>query len=347
MAGFVESPLSEAFVPLYDSLIRSAILVAAGIVLSIVAGLLLARRIFQPIGVLQHGASRIGAGELDHQIDVRTGDELETLADEFNQMTAKLRESYDNVERVSALKRYFSPHLAEHIVSSGEGALTESHRSEITVVFCDLRNFTKFSSNAEPEVAMRVLDQYYTALGARLREYEATIEHFAGGGLMAFFNDPLAIPDHALCAVRMALDMQEDVGVLVEGWNKRGHDLGFGIGIATGYATLGHIGGADQFHYAAIGSVANIASRFCDMARNGQILIGETVHAEIDDLVEVVSIGEHSLKGFPDSVSILQVVGIVPIRLSPIPTTSRVLPIPRVKLGLGRAAISPAMSSAS
>lgn len=154
---FVETPLSEAFAPLYDSLIRTAILIAAGIMLSIIAGLLLARRIVQPIQALQLGASRIAAGELDHQIDVTTGDELETLADEFNEMTLKLRDSYDNVERVSALKRYFSPHLAEQIIASKDGQLTESHRREISVVFCDLRNFTEFSSIAEPEEAMRVL----------------------------------------------------------------------------------------------------------------------------------------------------------------------------------------------
>lgn len=307
---FVESPISEALAPIFDSLNRTAILLAAGIVLSIIAGSLLARRIVQPIQALHQGVGRIGEGALDHQIDVKTGDELETLANEFNQMTAKLRESYDNVERVSALKRYFSPQLAELIVSSDGGKLTESHRSEITVVFCDLRNFTKFSSFAEPEDAMQVLNQFYAALVARLREFEATIEHFAGDGLMAFFNDPVPCVDHAERAVRMALAMQEDVGKLVDGWEKRGLDLGFGIGIATGYATLGHIGSDDQFHYAAIGSVANIASRFCDQAQNGQILIGETVYAEIGDLVEVVSAGEHSLKGFPDPVPILQVVGI-------------------------------------
>ena len=307
---FVESPISEALAPLFESLTRAVVLIAVGIVLSVVAGLLLARHIVRPIRALQTGAGLVGAGALDHHIEVRTGDELETLADEFNQMTAKLRESYDNVERVSALKRYFSPHLAEYIVSSGKDMLTESHRGEITVIFCDLRNFTQFSSTAEPEAAMRVLDQYYTALGKRLRQYEATIEHFAGDGLMAFFNDPVPCPDHALRAVRMALEMQADIGELAEDWNLRGLDLGFGIGIATGYATLGHIGGADQFHYAAIGSVANIASRFCDRALNGQILIGESVHAKVDEFVETLSTGEHSLKGFPNPVPIFQVVGI-------------------------------------
>jgi class 3 adenylate cyclase len=307
---FVESPLSEAFAPLYDSLVRTAVLIATGIVLSIIAGLLLARRIVEPIQALQHGASRIAAGELDHHIDVTTGDELEVLADEFNEMTVKLRESYDNVERVSALKRYFSPHLAELIVSSNDGKLTESHRREITVVFCDLRNFTELSSVAEPEEAMRVLEQYYIALGIQLRQFEATIGHFAGDGLMAFFNDPLPCPDHAARSVRMALAMQTDVGKLLEEWKKRGLNLGFGVGIASGYATLGHIGTEDQFHYTAIGSVVNLASRLCDEARSGDVLVAEAVYAEAEDLVAVEPAGEHTLKGFPKPVPVLRVVGL-------------------------------------
>lgn len=307
---FVESPLTEAFAPLYDSLIRTAVLIAIGIALSIFAGLMLARRIVQPIQALQHGASRIAAGELDHHIDVSTGDELEMLAAEFNGMTVKLRESYDNVERVGALKRYFSPHLAEQIVSSDDGKMTESHRREITVIFCDLRNFTEFSSAAEPEEAMRVLEQYYIALGTQLRLFEATIGFFAGDGLMAFFNDPLPCPDHAVRAVRMAMAMQEDVGKLIDGWAKRGLNLGFGIGISTGYATLGHIGTEDQFHYTAIGSVVNLSSRLCDKAKSGDILIAEAVYAESENLVEVERGGEYTLKGLPKPVTVFRVVGL-------------------------------------
>lgn len=303
---FVESPLTEAFAPLYDSLIRSGVLIAAGILLSLLAGMLLARRIVQPIRALQEGAGRIGAGALDQRIEVDTGDELEALADEFNRMTAKLRESYDNVERVSALKRYFSPHLAEMIVSSDVEGLTRSHRREITVLFCDLRNFTEFSSTAEPEEAMRVLEEYYIALGTRLREFEATIGHFAGDGLMAYFNDPLPCADHAARALRMAVAMRNDVGRLLEDWRKRGLDLGFGIGIATGYATLGHIGTEDQFHYTAIGTVVNLASRLCDEAASGEILLSEAAFADAEALVQVTRGGELSLKGIPRPVPVLK-----------------------------------------
>ncbi len=314
---FVESPLSEAFAPLYDSLVRTAILLLVGIALSVLAALLLARRIVKPIQALQLGAAQIGAGALDHRIDVRTGDELEALAEDFNQMTVRLQESYNNVERMSALKRYFSPHLAELIVSSKETDLTESHRREITVVFCDIRNFTEFSSIAEPEETMRVLREYYKALGSHLRPFEATIGHFAGDGLMAFFNDPLPCPDPAARAVRMSVAMQESVGELIKTWQKRGIQLGFGVGISLGYATLGHIGSEDQFHYTAIGSVSNLASRLCDEAEHGQILISEAVYAEVDDLVEVKSLGERSLKGFPKPVPVLQVVGLKESATSP------------------------------
>lgn len=304
---FVETPLSEAFAPLYSSMIRTAALICAGIALSIIAGYLLARRIVRPIQALQLGTSRIASGDLDHHIDVSTGDELETLADAFNEMTDKLRASYNNIERVSALKRYFSPHLAEQIIASKDGQLTESHRREVTAVFCDLRNFTEFSSMAEPEEAMRVLEAYYITLGAQVRQFEATIGFFAGDGLMAFLNDPLPIPDHAVRASHMAIAMQRSMGALIEGWNKRGLNLGFGIGIATGYATMGHIGTEDQFHYTAIGSVVNLSSRLCDLAADGEIIITEAVYAQAEETIDVVPAGEHILKGFPKPIPALKI----------------------------------------
>ena len=307
---FVERLTVEAYAPLYASLFRTAGLLFAGLGMAVLASLLIGIRVVRPLQELRQGVTRIGAGELDHRIDIRTGDELEALADEFNQMTTKLRESYASNERISQLKRFFSPQVAELIVSSGEDALTESHRQEITVVFCDLRNFTEFSSTAEPEEAMRVLQEYYKVLGALLSRFEATIEHFAGDGLMAFFNDPIPCPDPEARAVRMAVMMQQDVSKLIEQWSKRGLNLGFGIGISSGYATLGHIGSQEQFHYAAIGSVANLASRLCDKALSGQTLITEAVFAKVEGLAEVVQAEELSLKGFPKPITVLQVVGV-------------------------------------
>jgi adenylate cyclase len=307
---FVDSPLSKAFAPLYDSLIRSGFLFAAGVVVSVVAGALLARRIVKPIQALQRGASRIAEGELDHYIQVATGDELEVLANEFNEMSAKLRKSYENVERISALRRYFSPHLADLILSSDSDEFTKSHRCEITVIFCDLRNFTEFSTFAEPEEAIRILDRLYTTLGIRLREFEATIGHFAGDGLMAFLNDPMPCPDHVCNAVKMAYAMREDVDILLRRWQKQGLELGFGIGISTGYATLGHIGTGDQFHYTAIGSVVNLASRLCDEAGNGDILVSEPVFAKLEGIVEAAPGGEYKLKGFPKPVRALKLISL-------------------------------------
>lgn len=306
----VERPSAEAYAPLYSSLLRTSALLLVGLSIAVLASLLIGLRVVRPLQVLREGAARIGAGELDHRIDVRTGDELETLADEFNETTAKLQESYANIERVSQLKRFFSPQLAEHIVSSGEARLTESHRREITVVFCDLRNFTEFSSMAEPEEAVRVLQEYFRTIGSLLHRFEATIEHFAGDGLMAFFNDPIPCQDPEARAVRMAVMMQQEVRKLVEGWHKRGIKLGFGIGISSGYATLGHIGSEEQFHYAAIGSVANLASRLCDQARSGQTLITEGIYAAVQGLAEVEHIGELSFKGFPKPIPVLNVIGI-------------------------------------
>ncbi len=309
-AVLVERPVAEAYAPLYSSLLRTGILLFVGLGMALLASLLISARVVRPLRILRQGVARIGAGELDHRIDIQTGDELEVLAEEFNQMTTKLRESYASNERISQLKRFFSPQVAEFIVSSGEEALTESHRQEITVVFCDLRNFTEFSSIAEPEEAMQVLQEYYKVLGALLYRFEATIEHFAGDGLMAFFNDPVPCPDPEARAVRMAVMMQRDVDKLIEQWRKRGLKLGFGIGISSGYATLGHIGSEEQFHYAAIGSVANLASRLCDKALSRQILITEAVFAKVERLAEVESAGELSLKGFPKPVPVLQVVGV-------------------------------------
>jgi len=308
-AVLVERSTDEAYAPLYSSLLRTSMFLLIGLGMAGLASFLIGIRVVKPLEVLRQGASRIGSGELDHRIDIQTGDEIEGLATEFNLMTSKLRESYAINERISHLKRFFSPQLAEHIVSSGEEELTQSHRSEITVVFCDLRNFTAFSSVAEPEETMQVLHEYYEVVCSLIRQFEATIEHFAGDGLMAFFNDPMPCSDPEVRAVKMALLMQQEVGKLVIGWRKSGTELGFGIGISSGFATLGHIGSAEQFHYAAIGNVANLASRLCDQAKNGQILISESVFAKTLEAVEAESIGELSLQGFPNPVPAMQVTG--------------------------------------
>jgi class 3 adenylate cyclase len=214
------------------------------------------------------------------------------------------------LERMGRLKRFFSPQLAELIVSSGEERLLESHRREVTVVFCDLRGFTAFAETTEPEEVMGVLREYHAAVGELIFRFEGTLERFAGDGLMVFFNDPISCPDPAARAVRMAVEMRTRVGKLTEKWRKRGHRLDFGVGIAQGYATLGRIGFEGRFDYAAIGSVTNLAARLCAEAQGGQILVSQRVYAVVEALVEAEPLGELELKGFHRPVSAYNVGGL-------------------------------------
>jgi adenylate cyclase len=202
------------------------------------------------------------------------------------------------IERLGSLKRFLSPQVAELIVSAGEERLLESHRREITVVFCDLRGFTAFAETSEPEEVMGVLRQYHEALGELIFRHEGTLERFVGDGLVVLFNDPLPCPDPSARAVRMAIAMRARIAELSDGWRKHGHDLGFGVGIAQGYATLGQIGFEGRFDYAAIGSVANLASRLCDEAAEGEILVSQRALASIEHVVEAEPVGDLTLKGF-------------------------------------------------
>ena len=220
------------------------------------------------------------------------------LAEWNKTLEERVAEQLGELERVSRLKRFLSPQLAELIVSSGDDKFLESHRREITVVFCDLRGFTAFAESAEPEEVMTVLREYHAAIGPLIFRFEGTLERFAGDGLMVFFNDPLPCPDPAARAVRMALAMRGRVRELGETWQKRGHRLDFGVGIALGYATLGKIGFEGRFDYGAIGTVTNLAARLCDEARGGQVLISQRVYAEVEGQVEAEPLGEFALKGF-------------------------------------------------
>jgi adenylate cyclase len=220
------------------------------------------------------------------------------LADWNRTLEQRVAEQLAELERIGRLKRFFSPQLAELIVSTGEEKLLESHRREVTVVFCDLRGFVAFSETTEPEEVMQVLREYHAALGELIFRFEGTLERFAGDGLMVFFNDPVPCPDPAARAVRMAAAMRQRVGDLTEIWRKRGHQLDFGVGIAQGYATLGKIGFEGRFDYAAIGTVTNLAARLCGEAAGGQILISQRVYAAVEALAVAEPVGELSLKGF-------------------------------------------------
>jgi class 3 adenylate cyclase len=210
----------------------------------------------------------------------------------------KVGEQLAEIERMHRLKRFLSPQIAEVILSSGEDRVLESHRRDISVVFCDLRGFTAFAEAAEPEEVMNVLREYHDMLGRLIHQHEGTLERFTGDGLMVLFNDPLRVPDPSLRAVRLAVDMRAGVSALLTGWRKQGHELGFGVGIAHGYATLGRIGFEGRFDYAAIGSVVNLAARLCAEAKHDQILVDKKVRVSLDQHADIEEIGELTLKGF-------------------------------------------------
>ena len=228
---------------------------------------------------------------------------LEAQASELAAFNRSLEErvaaQVAEIERMGRLRRFLPPQVAELVISSGEhDTLLESHRREVTVVFCDLRGFTSFAETAEPEEVMAVLREYHACLGELIVHHEGTLERFVGDGLLVLFNDPLPCPDHSERAVRMALEMRDCVRALAERWRRQGHVLGFGVGMARGYATLGRIGFDRRFDYAAIGTVPNLASRLCDEAKAGQILISQRVFGSLEPLVEAVPLGELTLKGF-------------------------------------------------
>ncbi len=186
----------------------------------------------------------------------------------------------------------------------------KTHRREITVVFADLRGFTAFTETAEPEEAMAVLRAYHAALGRIGLAHEGTIEHFAGDGVMILFNDPIPLAEHELAAVRMGLEMRDAVGALASGWKKRGYDLGFGVGIASGHATLGAIGFEGRRDYGAIGPVTNLAARLCGEAKAGQVLVSQRLYGKIEERVQAETVGELALKGFHRAVQAYNVVAL-------------------------------------
>jgi class 3 adenylate cyclase len=219
----------------------------------------------------------------------------------------RVKEQVAEIERIGRLKRFLSPQVAQ-LVASGDERVLESHRREVTIVFCDLRDFTAFAESAEPEEVIAVLREYHATLGALIDKFEGTVERFAGDGLMVLFNDPFPCPAPSARAVQMASEMRNEVTELAAKWRGHGHELGFGIGIANGYATLGCIGFEGRFQYSATGTVANLASRLCDHALNGQILVDAKVHAEVKPMVEFEAVGELDLKGFRRAVKAYNVV---------------------------------------
>jgi adenylate cyclase len=221
----------------------------------------------------------------------------------------RVQQQVQELERLARLRRFLAPQLAELIASDRHEQVLESHRREVTVVFCDLRGFTAFSETTEPEEVMRVLREYHLAMGEIIHHYEGTLERFTGDGMMIFFNDPIPCSDPAERAIHMAVSMRTRVGELKAKWRRRGHQLDFGVGISQGYATLGKIGFEGRFDYAAIGTVTNLASRLCDEADGEQILVSQRVYSAVEVLVEAETVGELSLKGFSRPILVYNIIG--------------------------------------
>jgi GAF domain-containing protein len=225
------------------------------------------------------------------------------------QLEARVADQVGEIERMGRLRRFLPPQVADLIVASGTEKQLESHRREITALFCDLRGFTGFSESSDPEDVMTLLRQYHAAIGEIIIKYSGTLERYAGDGVMVVFNDPVPVDNPALQAVRMALEMRAALGALIEKWRRLGHELGFGIGIAHGYATLGTIGFEGRFDYAAIGTVSNVASRLCDEAKPGEILISPRVLMAVEDAISAEPAGDFALKGISRPLTAYNVVG--------------------------------------
>ncbi len=233
------------------------------------------------------------------------------------ELEARVNAQVGELERLGRLRRFLSPQIARLVVDSGDEAFLKSHRREITAVFCDLRGFTSFAETAEPEEIMAVLGQYHEALGDLVFRFEGTLEHFAGDGLLVFFNDPVPCADAPERAVRMAVAMRARVAELSEVWRRLGHDLGFGVGIAQGFATLGRVGFEGRYDYAAIGTVTNLSARLCGEAAAGQILVTQRVLTGAGDVAVSRAVGPLVLRGFSRAVEAYEIMGLDAARVLP------------------------------
>lgn len=234
--------------------------------------------------------------EVESQARIVTS-QAEELAALNENLEQRVADQVDEIEKLARLKRFLAPEVASVVLAEHKESMLESHRSYVVTLFCDIRGFTGFSESMEPEEVMEVLQSYHEAMGKLVAEFGGTIDHRAGDGLMVFFNDPLPCDQPELMAMKLALSMRAGFDELNLNWQKQGYQLGFGIGIASGYATLGIVGYEDRYDYTANGNAVNLASRLCDSAADGQILISKKTYLAVEDQVEVSEIGELTLKG--------------------------------------------------
>ena len=337
-----QQPVMEAFESIRAALWRSLVLIAIGIAFAFVLAYWRACRMWVPIRQLEDGVERIGMGQFDHRIAIDSRDELEQLAVRFNQMAEELAASQQKSERISRLKQFLAPQVAELVESSDQGLL-DGQRREVVAIFGDLRGFTAFSARAEPDVVIAVLREYYEAIGTVTARHAATLIRFAGDGVMVLVNAPVACENSAQRGIRLAIDMQAAVQSLANYWNARDCAIGFGVGIAMGPATVGTLGWHGRLDYTAIGNVVNLASRLCDLAADAQILVDPVVTGHVKDSIALASIGERAIKGYDRALEVFAVVrGVGPL---PHPGGQRQpADVRPVQTGLGRIAseLSPA-----
>ena len=305
--AFVEEPASEAFAPLRAALWRTGLLLLAGAVFAATLAYLLARRMIGPIRLLGQGADAIGAGHFDHKIEIATGDELEGLAQRFNEMAGELALSQERSERIARLKRFLAPQVAELVEGSDQEMLVRQPPRRSRGDLLRFARLHQLFACCQTGRIMGLVQEYYEALGAIITRYEATLTCFMGDGLMLLLNAPVPCPDPALRGVQMALEMQAAVQPLMSRWQARGHAIGFGMGLAKGPATVGRIGYEGRSDYTAIGNVVNLASRICGVAEDGQILIDAAVAAEIGDELPLMPLGSRMLRGLTEAVSVFSV----------------------------------------
>jgi class 3 adenylate cyclase len=255
--------------------------------------------------------ARIGACLEKKRLRDQQAHHARALAEWNRTLEQRVAEQVGQVERLGRLKRFFSPQLAELIVTGGAADPLKSHRVEVTVVFLDLRGFTAFAEASEPEEVMEVLREFHAEMGRLILEHEGTLERFTGDGMMIFFNDPVPVPDAPERAIRMALAMRDRVQELDAGWRKRGHDLGVGIGIAQGYATIGAIGFEGRWDYGAIGTVTNLAARLCGEAKPAEVLVSRRVAGAVEDVAALEALGPLTLKGFARPVPAFRVLALL------------------------------------
>jgi class 3 adenylate cyclase/CheY-like chemotaxis protein len=222
----------------------------------------------------------------------------------------RVTQQVEEIQRVGRLQHFLPPQIARLVVSAGQEHMLESHRRDVTVLFCDLRGFSAFAELAEPEEVILVLREYHAALGKLVDKHEGTVDSFTGDGLLVLFNDPVPCPDPSMRAVQMALEMRDELATLSMKWSRSGHDIGFGIGIAHGYATLGTIGYEGRLQYSVMGKVANLAARLCDRAQNGQILVDINVFSAVEMRADIEFSEELVFKGFSRPVKTFNVRGL-------------------------------------